>query len=547
MSILKMVEDRPTPKAVYNWRVYLLAAVASCTSCMIGYDSAFIGTTLALDSFKSEFHFDTMSTATKNLISANIVSCYQAGAFFGAFFAYPIGHFWGRRMGLMSAAIIFVLGAGIMLGANGSRGLGLIYAGRVLAGLGVGAGSNLTPIYISELSPPAIRGRLVGVYELGWQVGGLVGFWINYGVSETLAPSHKQWLIPFAVQLIPAGLLLIGGAFIRESPRWLFSCGRREEAIKNLCWIRQLPEDDIYMIEEIGAIDQALEEQRSTIGVGFWKPFQAAGTNKRVMWRLFLGSMLFFWQNGSGINAINYYSPTVFKSIGVTGTNTSLLTTGIFGVVKTVVTFVWLLYLIDRVGRRNLLLIGAVGGSICLWIVGAYIKIAEPAKHPKTSMDGGGIAAMFFFYLWTVFYTPTWNGTPWVLNSEMFDTNMRSLAQACAAASNWLWNFLISRFTPQMFTAMGYGVYFFFASLMILSVFFVFFLIPETKGIPLESMDRLFEIKPIWRAHAQIVATLREEEEGFRHDIEESGLAESKLNAEQVENAATQQSKTSYA
>lgn len=129
----------------------------------------------------------------------------------------------------------------------------------------------------------------------------------------------------------------------------------------------------------------------------------------------------------------------------------------------------------------------------------------------------------------------------------MFDTNMRSLAQACAAASNWLWNFLISRFTPQMFTAMGYGVYFFFASLMILSVFFVFFLIPETKGIPLESMDRLFEIKPIWRAHAQIVATLREEEEGFRHDIEESGLAESKLNAEQVENAATQQPKTSYA
>lgn len=105
------------------------------------------------------------------------------------------------------------------------------------------------------------------------------------------------------------------------------------------------------------------------------------------------------------------------QSIGVTGTNTSLLTTGIFGVVKTVVTFVWLLYLIDRVGRRNLLLIGAAGGSVCLWIVGAYIKVAEPAKHPKPHMDGGGIAAMFFFYLWTVFYTPTWNGTPWVLNS----------------------------------------------------------------------------------------------------------------------------------
>jgi MFS family permease len=190
MSILKLVEDRPTPKAVYNWRVYLLAAVASCTSCMIGYDSAFIGTTLALDSFKSEFHFNTMSTATKNLISANIVSCYQAGAFFGAFFAYPIGHFWGRRIGLLAAGLVFILGAGLMLGANGDRGLGLIYAGRVLAGLGVGAGSNITPIYISELSPPAIRGRLVGVYELGWQIGGLVGFWIN--VSVLTKPKKKK-------------------------------------------------------------------------------------------------------------------------------------------------------------------------------------------------------------------------------------------------------------------------------------------------------------------------------------------------------------------
>jgi hypothetical protein len=217
--------------------------------------------------------------------------------------------------------------------------------------------------------------------------------------------------------LIPSGLLLIGAVFLKESPRWLFSRGRREDAIKNLCWIRQLPADHIYMIEEIGAVDQALEEQRTTIGLGFWKPFKAAGTNKKVMYRLFLGSMLFFWQNGSGINAINYYSPTVFKSIGLQGANTSMFSTGIFGVVKTVVTFVWLLYLIDRVGRRLLLLIGAAGASVCLFIVGAYIKIADPASNPTQEMTGGGIAAMFFFYLYTVFYTPSWNGTPWVMNS----------------------------------------------------------------------------------------------------------------------------------
>lgn len=193
MGILSLVEDRPTPKAVYNWRVYYLAAVASCAACMIGYDSAFIGTTLALESFEDEFKFNDLDQGEVDLLSANIVSCYQAGAFFGALFAYPVGHFFGRKMGLIAASLVFILGSGMMLGVSAERGLGLLYGGRVLAGLGVGAGSNLVPIYISELSPPSIRGRLVGVYELGWQIGGLVGFWINVRVlSFTSHPAHSR-------------------------------------------------------------------------------------------------------------------------------------------------------------------------------------------------------------------------------------------------------------------------------------------------------------------------------------------------------------------
>lgn len=135
--------------------------------------------------------------------------------------------------------------------------------------------------------------------------------------------------------------------------------------------------------------------------------------------------MLFLWQNGSGINAINYYSPTVFSSLGIRGTNTGFLTTGLFGVVKTVLTVVWLLYLIDHLGRRKLLMAGALGGSICMWIIGAYIKIADPANNPTDKIPPAGIASIFFFYLWTAFYTPSWNGTPWVLNSEIFDQNTR--------------------------------------------------------------------------------------------------------------------------
>jgi MFS family permease len=177
MTVLALVEDRPTPKAVYNWRVYACALVASFASCMIGYDSAFIGTTLALPAFATEFGFEKMSATHLALVKSNIVSVYQAGAFFGSFMAYVTNWFLGRKKSLYIFATVFVLGAGMMLGANSERGLGLIYGGRVLAGLGVGGCSMIVPIYISELAPPAIRGRLVGMYEFGWQIGGLVGFW----------------------------------------------------------------------------------------------------------------------------------------------------------------------------------------------------------------------------------------------------------------------------------------------------------------------------------------------------------------------------------
>ncbi|GAA5915717.1 hypothetical protein JCM6882_004124 [Rhodosporidiobolus microsporus] len=507
---LKRVEDRPTPSAVYNGRVYTAAIVAAFAAVMIGYDSAFFGSTITLQSFKDEFGAARISRS-----SADLVSLYQAGAFFGSLGGYPLGVLFGRRWGLLVAAVVFTIGAAVMCAASESVGLGPIYGGRVIAGFGIGAASNLTPLYISEISPPAIRGQLVGMYEIGWQIGGLVGFFLPYGVSENLASNKQQWLIPFAVQIIPGGLFAIGiPIFIRESPRWLISRSRRDEAIKNLTFLRKLDASDPYLIQEINDIDLQVENDRTAVGTGFWAPFRHLFSNWHLSRRLLITSTLFLWQNATGINAVNYYAPTIFNSVGVTGGNTALLTTGLFGVVKTISSLIWAFLLVDVFGRRIILICGAVGCAISMFIVGGYIAGARPQDRVGDALDSGGIAAVFFLYMWTTSYALTWNGTPWVVNSEVFPGSLRQVTQCFAATSNWLWNFAIARATPEMFRTMGaggFGVYIFFASMTTMSIPYLVFLLPETKHIPLEEMDRLWQHRNVWKANTLVMAQLQSE------------------------------------
>lgn len=506
MVNLRRVEDRPTPSEVYNWRIWCLAAVAASAAVMIGYDSAFVGGAIVLQGFKNDF--GTLTTST----SANLVSTYQAGAFFGAFAGYPLGHFIGRRWGITICAVVFTIGAVIMTVAHRSTGLTPIFVGRALAGLGIGAASSLAPIYISEIAVPSIRGQLVGLYEIGWQTGGLVGFFINYGVSVNLIPNTAQWRIPFAVQIIPGGLLALGAPFLIESPRWLMSRDRKENAARCLARIRHLDQSHPYLVEELREMDEAIVKERKLLGSNsFWAPFRETFLVRKVLWRLILGSSLFAWQNGTGINAINYYSPTVFKSLGITGTNTGLLTTGIFGIIKTLGAVVWILFLIDNVGRRRILMTGAAGGSVCMFAIAIYIAVAKPAQHVGEPMGAAGRFAIACFYIWTAFYGATYNGTPWVVGSEIFPQQSRTLGMACMAASNWLYNFAISMGTPRAFKDIGYGFYLIFACLMLISIPYVYFLLPETKGVPLERMDELFSTRPARKAGPLLLARLQDE------------------------------------
>lgn len=324
---------------------------------MYGYDSAFIGGTLSLPSFRSAFGLTGKSAHELAALSSNIVSTFQAGAFFGCIVGFFSAERLGRKPVIMAAAIVFIVG--VILQMIGILGLlckitlyrtgeqsPLTYtdAGRALTGLAIGASSTMIPIYISECSPALIRGRLVGIFEIMLQIALVFGFWVNYGVSKNISPiADKQWHIPVAVQFIPAGLLLMSMPFVIESPRWLVSKNKTAEARKALAWVRNLPADHEYINNEMNEIQTNVNHELEVSGGGkrstvqIFKELAAPG----VRWRVIMSVLLMLLQNLTGINAINYYSPTILKSIGFSGTSVGLLATGVYGIVKMVTTVVF--------------------------------------------------------------------------------------------------------------------------------------------------------------------------------------------------------------
>lgn len=505
----KKKETRPTPASVYNWRIYWSAFLASWVAVIIRYDAGFVGGMVSLKSFKHEFGLDKQSQAKQSWTSETVVSLFQAGAFFGALGIYPLGFRYGRKKSLVIATALLLVGSAIQLASNSQTGLGPMYAGRVLTGLGIGAVSNLAPMYISEISPDAIRGQLVGAIEITWQCGGIVGFWINYGTSVNIPDDQaRQWQIPVALQLVPPGIFALGVFTLPESPRWLFSVGERDQGLKNLCYLRQLSPEDEYIEYEIQIMENEIMTKKQEIGLKLTDPIKKIMGSKSLLYRLFLSTTQFVIQNTLAVNAVNYYSPKIFQTMGVSSLNSSLLSTGIFGILKGVFCFVWSFYIIDKFGRRPCQIAGLILCSTCMWYIGAYIKIVDPTSRPANSdLDAGGRAALAMFYLWTIGFALSWSGTPWVWNSEVFPTNLKSVTSSINAASNWFWAFIMARFTNQMIDKMKYGVFFFFAAMMLFSLPVFYLLYPETRGIPVEYVDVLFKYKP-WRAHEIVLGLI---------------------------------------
>lgn len=375
-----------------------------------------MGSVLALNSFKRDFGLPTESSgfaSSENAqVSSNVVSLLTAGCFFGAIFAAFINDRLGRRVSLMIFSLTFLVGAAMQVGAH--HEIGLIYAGRVVAGLGIGGMSSITPVFVSENCPPEVRGRIAGMFQEFLVIGSTFAYWLDYGVSIRIPSSTKQWRVPVAVQLIPGGLMLIGLFFLKESPRWLTGKGRHEEALRSLAYIRNEPADSESVQREIAEIRTSIREELNATEGLTWKEFLQKPNRNRFLFAF----VLMFWQQFSGTNSIGYYAPQIFQTIGLSATNASLFATGVYGTVKVVATAIFLFVGVDRWGRK----ISLVGGSA--WMASMmFIIAAVLATHPPNQDAQGAsqasIAMVVMIYLYVIGYSASWGPTPWVYLGEV--------------------------------------------------------------------------------------------------------------------------------
>ncbi|KAI6139985.1 D-xylose-proton symporter, partial [Pisolithus tinctorius] len=474
---------------------------------LFGYDQGVVSNVLAIESFGAAF--------PKIYMDSNLKVDWVA-AWFGSLLNGPICDKIGRKRNIMGNIVIFLIGGALQTGATAERHF---FIGRAIAGLAVGALTHVVPMYLAEISSANIRGALVALQQLSITLGVgslfmkpetfttempmvqiLISYWIAYGTSHiggTRCAPGKQasWRVPIGIQLFPALLLGIGMAFMPYSPRWLMERGRDDEALQTLSSLRRKPLGDLAVRYEFLEIKAELRYSREITALKYpnASKFQRFINNYIAListWpkfkRLAVGCLTMFYQQ---FIAIIYYAPTIFGQLGLNPNTTSLLATGLYGILNTLGTLPAIM-LLDSVGRRPLLMSGALGCCAALLIVGSLIAAFgnDWPAHPSA-----GRAAIAFVYFYGVNFAYSWAPIGWVLPSEVFPLHLRSTGISITTSCTWMSNFIIGLVSPRMLTQIGHGgTYFFFAAFAILAFLSALFFYPETKGKTLEEMDAAF-------------------------------------------------------
>ncbi|KAL4999855.1 general substrate transporter [Aspergillus recurvatus] len=494
-----------------------VASFSTLGGLLFGYDQGVISGVITMESFGARFPHIFTDSGFKGWF----VSTLLLAAWFGSLMNGPIADRLGRKMSINLAVVIFVVGSAIQCGAVN---VGMLFAGRAVAGLAVGMLTMVVPLYISEVSVPEIRGGLVVVQQLSVTIGILVSYWIDYGTNyiggTRCAPgvpyagtsfdpytdvpaqgctgqSEASWRLPLAVQIAPAVVLGIGMLFFPDSPRWLLMQERDHEALSALSRLRRQDRDAPGLKNEYLEIRASIMLEN---GFARDKFPTLSGTRLHVAqymsllttWarfrRLAIGCCVMFFQQFMGCNAIIYYAPTIFAQLGLDGNTSSLLATGVYGIVNCLSTLP-ALFFIDKVGRRVLLMAGATGTCISLVIVGGIVGAYGASLVNHKAAGWAGIA---FIYIYDVNFSYSFAPIGWVLPSEIFNLSIRSKAISITTSATWMCNFIIGLVTPDMLDSISWGTYIFFAAFCLLALAFTFFFIPETRGKTLEDMDLIF-------------------------------------------------------
>ncbi len=449
------ISEQTSPPEVLNYRtIYLLTTVAALGGLLFGYDTAVISGAIGYLRIK----FELSPAMTGWAASAAIIGCI-----FGAMFAGGLSDRFGRKKILILTAVLFGVSA---IGSAIPSNITQFTIARFVGGLGVGGASILSPLYITEMAPASIRGKLVSVYQLAIVSGILLIFFVNMVVQNMGTEAwniNTGWRYMVGSEILPALLFFFAILFIPESPRWLMKENREKMAGDVLLMIHT-PQ----RVEEIKAeIRASLQQQTGTLKELFTGKYRKT---------LIAGVLLAIFSQVQGINAIMYYAPVIFEELG---TGKAYMQTVIIGVINLLFTFV-AIRLVDRSGRRNLLLAGGAGMSLSLALIGASFWFSFE-----------GYFLLFFILTYVACFAASYGPVTWVYISEIFPVKLRGLAISVATLALWAAVYLVTQFFPIMLESIGAAYTFWFYCVMsILALIFVRSSVIETKGRTLEEIER---------------------------------------------------------
>ncbi|EMD32938.1 hypothetical protein CERSUDRAFT_118367 [Gelatoporia subvermispora B] len=472
---------------LHNYYALGCAVFASIGGLTFGYDQGVIANVLVMKDFTQRWPIGPWE---KGVMTAAL----ELGSLFGALAAGVLADRQSRRFTIALACAVFCLGSALQCGATS---LNQLTWGRAVGGIGVGALSMLSPLYMAEISPPEVRGSLMALEQFSIVLGAVLGFWVGFFTRNV--DGSNSWRIPLGIQLGPGLLLAFGCVFLPPSPRLLVKRGRNEQALRSLAKLRlrsteESARDPLIQIELLEMQAEALLVAQTSGtdpkagGIRAEARSWAQLFSPKFISRTSIGIMMMFFQQWSGINALLYYGPTLMHSIGLQGDAVTLMVSGGIGIVQFLAVLPAIVY-IDRVGRKPLLRGGSTVMALAHFCISILVWRSEDdwASHSFAAWTSVGCV-----YLFTAAYGISYGPIGWVLPSEVFPLSVRSKGVSLSTASNWFNNFLIGLITPVLMETSAPGTFLVFATACFLGYLWSTYYVPETANVSLEEMDAVF-------------------------------------------------------